>query len=80
MAAREGWYQDQIEVANVVLERLATIGCGGRQRVSHVSGLHAGEHRIPLRSGEIAGDPVHQRVTVAPELVGVHRAPTGGGS
>ena len=69
---RQGGDQDALEVLENILERLAKFGSVVRQRVANVARRDAWQNRITLGATQVGGDPLHQRVAVAPELSGIH--------
>src|SRR5439155_15539453 len=69
---RQGGDQYALEVLENILERLAMFGSVVRQRVANVARRDARQDRITLGPTQVGGDPLHQRVAVAPKLSRIH--------
>src|SRR5262249_50744192 len=60
-----------------LFERLAALGRPRRKPAPDVAGRDLRKHRVALDLLPVAGDPVHDRVTLAPELLRRHVVPCG---
>jgi len=68
-------HDQALEVGQYLFHRLWIFGRRSRQRVHYLAWLHLRENRQIARIFEIGGDPIHDLVTIAPELIRRHVEP-----
>ena len=72
------WHDDVGKVCKPLLEWLCFCRRRGRQPPVNISGAYGRRHRKVSHIPHVIGHPIDQLVTVAPEIIGVHRRKVAG--
>jgi hypothetical protein len=72
MAGPDAGKDDALDVGENLVEGFALLRCVGRQLRANFSRLHTRQNRKAFHAGLVVGDPVHDSVALAAELLGRH--------